>query len=83
MILLGHGEDDSASAECLIKEKRVINLVGKLQIGEQHIIQNSACFVGNDSGLSYVAAATRVPTFVPFGPTDPILAAPLGDMFFL
>jgi len=35
-------------------------------------------FVGNDSGLSHLAAAVGCPSLVLFGPTDPVLWRPLG-----
>ncbi len=35
--------------------------------------------VGNDSGISHLAAALGIPTVVLFGPTDPEHWAPLGD----
>jgi heptosyltransferase-2 len=35
--------------------------------------------LGNDSGLSHLAAALGVPTVAVFGPTDPRVWAPLGD----
>ncbi|HSB73628.1 MAG TPA: glycosyltransferase family 9 protein [Candidatus Methylomirabilis sp.] len=40
----------------------------------------SACriYVGNDSGISHLAAALGVPTVVVAGPTDPCLWRPLG-----
>jgi heptosyltransferase-2 len=40
----------------------------------------SACdaFLGNDSGMSHLAAALGVPTVAVFGPTDPAIWAPRG-----
>jgi heptosyltransferase III len=35
-------------------------------------------YVGNDSGVSHLAAALGVPTVAVFGPTDPAVWAPLG-----
>jgi heptosyltransferase III len=35
-------------------------------------------FVGNDSGVSHLAAAAGTPTLALFGPTDPALWAPVG-----
>ncbi len=41
----------------------------------------TACglFLGNDAGMTHLAAALGVPTVALFGPTDPAVWAPLGD----
>lgn len=63
-----------------IPEDRRIDLVGHLDL-----LTVSAClercklFVGNDSGLMHLAAATGVPTLGLFGPTPEALYAPWGD----
>jgi ADP-heptose:LPS heptosyltransferase len=36
-------------------------------------------YIGNDSGVSHLAAAVGTPTVVLFGPTDPAVWAPRGD----
>ncbi len=40
----------------------------------------AAAFVGNDSGVSHLAAATRTPGVVIFGPTSPHRWRPLGEV---
>jgi ADP-heptose:LPS heptosyltransferase len=42
------------------------------------LFEAAAVFVGNDSGLSHLAAAVGAPTLALFGPTDPRVWAPLG-----
>ncbi|MGR3179567.1 MAG: glycosyltransferase family 9 protein [Candidatus Anammoxibacter sp.] len=37
------------------------------------------CFLGNDSGISHIAAAVGVSSLLIFGPTDPDVWAPIGD----
>jgi ADP-heptose:LPS heptosyltransferase len=39
-------------------------------------------FIGNDSGISHLAAALGVPTLAIFGPTDPAIWAPCGKQAF-
>jgi ADP-heptose:LPS heptosyltransferase len=39
-------------------------------------------FIGNDSGVSHVAAALKKPTIALFGPTDPCVWAPRNDRAF-
>lgn len=56
------------------------DLRGKLQL-RQTIGYLSKCrgFIGMDSGLSYVAAAVGIPTFVIQGPTIPMTSGPFGS----
>jgi heptosyltransferase-3 len=42
------------------------------------LLETGRLFVGNDSGLSHLAAAVGTPTVVLFGPTDPRVWAPPG-----
>lgn len=52
--------------------------------GREELLVQAACigraalYLGNDSGLSHVAAALGVPTLAVFGPTDPRQYAPFG-----
>jgi ADP-heptose:LPS heptosyltransferase len=42
-------------------------------------LSQATLFIGHDSGVTHVAAATGVPTVALFGPTDPTIWAPNGD----
>jgi ADP-heptose:LPS heptosyltransferase len=42
------------------------------------VMVEAALFLGNDSGLTHLAAGVGAPTIALFGPTDPIVWAPLG-----
>ncbi|MGE0454105.1 MAG: glycosyltransferase family 9 protein [Vicinamibacteria bacterium] len=42
------------------------------------VLARAGAYVGNDSGVSHLAAAAGAPTLALFGPTDPALWAPLG-----
>src|SRR5262249_62383936 len=42
------------------------------------LFERATVFVGNDSGLSHLAAAVGCATLVLFGPTDPAVWAPTG-----
>lgn len=44
-----------------------------------NIIAAARCFVGNDCGISHLAAALETPTVAIFGPTDPNTWRPLGE----
>jgi heptosyltransferase III len=42
------------------------------------VLQRSRLFLGHDSGISHIAAATGAPSLLLFGPTDPDIWAPLA-----
>jgi ADP-heptose:LPS heptosyltransferase len=41
-------------------------------------LQQCMCYLGNDSGITHLAAMLSVPTIAIFGPTDPAIWRPLG-----
>ena len=46
------------------------------------LLSHASLFIGNDSGVSHLAAALGVFTLALFGPTDPAVWAPRGDRAF-
>lgn len=55
----------------------VINLAGQLSLAQlTELISGAALFVGPDTGITHLAAATGTLTFALFGPTDPGKWAP-------
>jgi len=42
------------------------------------VLQRCSAFIGNDAGVTHLAAALGVPTLAIFGPTEPARWAPLG-----
>jgi heptosyltransferase-2/heptosyltransferase-3 len=57
----------------------VANLARRLSIDETAALcEQAALYIGNDSGMSHLAAAVGTPTVTIFGPTDPSLYRPLG-----
>ena len=42
------------------------------------VLAEAGLFVGNDSGVSHLAAASGTPTLALFGPTDPAQWSPVG-----
>ena len=78
LLLIG-GEADRASMaqlERTLPNER-IQLTKNLPLTElANRLQNCACFIGHDSGISHLAAAVGAPSVLLFGPTDPAIWAP-------
>jgi ADP-heptose:LPS heptosyltransferase len=47
------------------------------------ILSQCNLFIGNDSGITHLAAALGVPTVALFGPTDPYFWGPRGKTVFI
>ncbi len=60
-----------SAAAPIVKRERLIDLVALLATADY--------FVGNDSGVTHLAAAVGTPVTAIFGPTDPRVWRPLGD----
>jgi ADP-heptose:LPS heptosyltransferase len=46
------------------------------------LLNRASLFIGNDSGVSHLAAALGIWTLALFGPTDPVVWAPRGERAF-
>jgi ADP-heptose:LPS heptosyltransferase len=79
-IFAGLGEREHAMAEPLLRAlPNAIDLAGKVSVPEAAAcLSRAALFVGNDSGLMHLAAASGTPTLGLFGPTDAAEYAPSG-----
>lgn len=61
-------------------EDRVLDFVGKLALLDIFaLFQKCTFFIGNDSGLMHLAAASGVPTLGLFGPSPEVHYAPYGS----
>lgn len=59
---------------------RIINKMGDLNLLETSgFLRKASVFIGNDSGLMHLAAASSTPTLGLFGPSNPIHYHPWGD----
>ena len=57
--------------------KNVYNMAGKLEFSEvATLIRSSEIFVGPDTVVTHLAAATGAPTVALYGPTNPVKWAP-------
>ena len=78
------GRSDERPMALVLMEKipagRCIDLVGKISLLSVYAcLSRCSLFVGNDSGLMHLAAASGVPTLGLFGPTQESLYAPWGN----
>lgn len=63
-----------------LPEDRCVDLVGRLDLLTVHAcLKRCDLYVGNDSGLMHLAAASGLPTLGLFGPTQEALYAPWGE----
>ena len=80
-VLGGPGEQERAMAAPVLAAlgPAAIDLVGSLALPEvAAVIARSALFIGNDSGLMHLAAATGTPTLGLFGPSSVAQYGPAG-----
>lgn len=76
------GSADPAEKSCVDAIARqlpdgVINAAGRLTLGgTAALIARAQFFVGPDTAVTHIAAATGVPTLALFGPTDPVKWGP-------
>jgi ADP-heptose:LPS heptosyltransferase len=68
--ILGPNDNLAVPGPCLTGVD-LANLAGALA--------GSRLYLGNDSGVSHLAAAVGCPAIVIFGPTDPLVWAPAGE----
>jgi heptosyltransferase III len=60
---------------------RALSMMRDLELGElAGIARQARCFIGNDSGISHLAATAGARGLVIFGPTDPQRWRPLGEV---
>nr|WP_245217055.1 glycosyltransferase family 9 protein [Neoroseomonas nitratireducens] len=80
VILGGPGEQERAmAAPVLAALPEAADLLGVLELPEAAaVLARCALFVGNDSGLMHLSAATGTPTIGLFGPTPAAEYAPVG-----
>ncbi len=76
-------EAERAAAEAVITAipaDRRIDLVGRLDLPTVHAcLKRSSFYLGNDSGLMHMAAASGCPTLGLFGPSSEIFYGPFGS----
>ena len=78
-VLLGPAEDDDQRSCWQTTENPFLFVHSDLPILDAAgILAGARLYVGNDSGITHLAAALGTPTIALFGPTDPHRWAPVG-----
>ena len=81
ILLLGLDEERPMVQQLInsIPSEKLIDLIGKIDLLTVYAcLRRSAFYIGNDSGLMHLAAASGTPTLGLFGPTREELYAPWG-----
>jgi heptosyltransferase III len=81
-LLVVHGEADDRAVAAFLKllEGRPAMLAQGLKLPElAAVVQRCALFVGNDSGITHIAAAVEAPTIAVFGPVSTPVWRPVGE----
>lgn len=81
-LLVISGPADEAVISALLKDidMKSINVLENIPLPSlAAILERVSCFIGNDSGISHIAAAVGAPSVMIFGPTDPDIWAPRGN----
>jgi len=72
LVVLGPAEEEEAAwPGAIVAREWPLRVLGAA-------LSRAALFLGNDSGVAHLAAASGAPTLTLFGPTDPALWAPVG-----
>lgn len=77
-ILLGPGEDEYRSFWASSSSSGVEIVSGLNVLELAAVLAGAEVYLGNDSGVTHLAAALEVPTVALFGPTDPARWGPRG-----
>jgi ADP-heptose:LPS heptosyltransferase len=79
VVVTGRGEEEAIRAAALAQAvgQEALNLAGRTSLGGlAALMEGSRLLVSNDTGVSHIAAALRVPSVVVFITTDPTRWAP-------
>ena len=66
-----------------IDKNNIINLMGEKLTQTSAYMKMCNLFIGNDSGLMHLAAASNTPTIGLFGPTNDKIYSPMGNKCFV
>lgn len=80
VVILGGAGDAPIARGIVERERRVLDLTGRLPLSQTAgVMKKAAAVVTHDSGPLHLAAAVGAPLVALFGPTDPRIKFPPGD----
>lgn len=74
---LGEADDETATALAAL-DRETPRVTGLELTALAELLAAATCYVGNDCGITHLAAALGRPTLALFGPSDPAMWAPRG-----
>jgi ADP-heptose:LPS heptosyltransferase len=77
LFVIGPAEDDLV-APLKKRPQKLHRPAGSLEL--LALLRTASAYIGNDSGVSHLAAWTGLPSVVVFGPTDPVRWRPRGRL---
>jgi len=79
LLIIGPAEDEVEEIKRVMKKaNRIIaNQLSLVQLAG--VLKSCTAYVGNDSGITHLAATLGIPTIAIFGPTDPAVWGPRGS----
>jgi heptosyltransferase III len=81
VLAAGHERPQALPLLIALPDNRRIDLVGRLDLpSAAAALRRCALFIGNDTGLMHIAAASGTPTLGLFGPSPPERYAPWGPL---
>jgi len=79
LVVAGPADDEPlAELRVLLDDEAVFLMQNESLPRVAAVLERCEAFVGNDSGITHMAAAVRTPTVAIFGPTDPQVWRPLA-----
>lgn len=79
IFLIGPAEQERFSRKIIDRLSVLAPLIYETSLSRTlQLISCAGCFLGNDTGISHIAAASGLPTIVCFGPTSPAVYSPVG-----
>ena len=79
LLIVGPAEDGGKEVKRAMKKANPIIANHPSLVQLAGILKSCTVYVGNDSGVTHLAAALGIPTIAIFGPTDPAVWGPRGS----
>lgn len=79
-VVISGGSDPGELKECAVISEKILgslNLAGKLRLSQLAVVlEHAKCYVGTDTSVTHLAAATGIPVVAIYGPTNPVKWGP-------